>query len=97
MEELDNIQSSCIYIGISYTDLLDRDIRYYNNCVTGYLIKREDSMNDVARVGHILAGKIAQAVWGDSQFSTPISDIRLRPKTRQEKILETLKRKGLID
>jgi hypothetical protein len=82
---------------ISYTDLLDRDIRFYNNCIYGYLMKRENAMNDMTHVGHLLAGKISQAVWGSSDFNKPIKEIRLRPKSNKEKVLETLRNKGLID
>ena len=77
--------------------MLDRDIRFYNNCLYGYLMKRENVMNDMTHVGHILAGKISQAVWGSNDFNKPIKEIRLRPKSHKEKVLETLRNKGLID
>jgi len=84
-------------LNINYDSLLDKDIRYYNNCIRGWLKKREFIMNDNAHIGHMLAGKIAQAVWGNKDFSKPIDKVRLTKQSRKEKILETLRNKGLID
>lgn len=54
-------------------------------------------MNDSKHIGHLVAGKISQAVWGSKDFDKPIKDIRLTKQSRKEKILETLRNKGLID
>ena len=93
-EELDKVQESCA-MGIDYNTLLDRDIRYYNNCVNGFVSKREVYMNDMQQVGHLIAGKIAQAVWGNKEFK-PMKQIRLKEESRNDKVMRTLKAKGLI-
>ena len=95
-DELDKIQENCVMIGIDYATLLDRDIRYYTNCVNGFISKREVYMNDAQSVGHLIAGKIAQAVWGNREFSKPMKTVRLREESRDEKVRRTLKAKGLI-
>ena len=90
------MQANCIVLGISYEYLLTRDIKFYNNCIEGYTTKREIEMNDLQIVGHRVAAKVAQAVWGSKEFSNPIKSFRLRAETRDEKILKTLRLKGLI-
>ena len=95
-EELDKVQESCTMMGIDYDTLLDRDIRYYNNCVNGFVSKREVYMNDMQSVGHLIAGKIAQAVWGNKEFSKPMKQIYLKEESRNDKVMRTLKAKGLI-
>ena len=69
--------------------------------VDGYTKRRERQMNDQIQVGHIIAGKISQAVWGDKGFKKPIKEINLTQKDntteeRNNKVLKTLKAKGLI-
>lgn len=99
----DNIIRDSVTIGISYSDLMDMDIKRFNRCVDGYIAKREISMNDTKTVEHIIAGKIAEAVWGDKHFKKPIKEIKLdrveeedlKEKSKR-KVMETLKRKGLI-
>ena len=89
-------------MGIDYNMMLDRDIRYYTNCVNGYISRREVEMTDAQTVGHIVAGKIAQAVWGDKEFIKALKPIKLRDdpsekiKSRNEKVMRTLKAKGVI-
>lgn len=58
-------------------------------------------MNDDIAVQHIIAGKIAEAVWGSSSFKKPIKPIKLLEEndtiaSRNAKVSEFLKRKGLI-
>lgn len=90
----------CTVIGVSYSDFLDIDIRTFNSLCDGFTYKRELYMNDIKTVGHMLAGKISQAVWGSKDFSKPIADIRLREQSdeerMQEKVLKFLQSKGLI-
>lgn len=95
-EELDKVQESCVMMGIDYNTLLDKDIRYYNNCVNGFISKREVYMNDLQTVGHLVAGKIAQAVWSSKEYSKPMEPIRLNGDNRNDKVIQTLKAKGLI-
>lgn len=88
-------------MGISYSELLDLDIRKFNCYIDGYLSKRETYMNDIKLVGHMVAGKVAAAVWGDKSFKKPIKDIKLREEdntvaSRNAKVFKTLKAKGLI-
>ena len=90
------MQANCIVLGISYEYLLTKDIKFYNNCIEGYTIKREIEMTDLQIVGHKVAAKIAQAVWGSKDFSKPIESCRLRAETHEEKILKTLILKGLV-
>lgn len=77
------------------------DIRQFNNYVDGYVLRRETRMNDDLIVGHRIAGKIAQAVWNNKQFSKPFEPIRLLEENNQAarinaKVFRTLKAKGLI-
>lgn len=88
-------------VGISYTDLLDMDIRMFNCFISGYIDRREIYMNDIKTVGHLVAGKIAAAVWGDKSFKRPIDDIKLHDdnntaESRNLKVFKTLRAKGLI-
>lgn len=58
-------------------------------------------MNDAATVGHIVAGKISEAVWGSKDFKHAINNIKLRDdsntvESRNAKVLRTLQAKGLI-
>lgn len=77
------------------------DIRLFNSCVEGFLKTRETRMNDSLLVGHIIAGKISAAVWGDKSFKKPIKPIKLTEDkdtnaSRNAKVLACLKAKGLI-
>lgn len=79
------------------------DIRKFNNFVDGFVTHREIRMNDSKDVGHAIAAKIAQAVWGDKQFTKPIKEFKLHEdkdkdtvESRNKKVYETLKLKGLI-
>ena len=52
-------------------------------------------------VGHIIAGKIAAAVWNDKSYKKPIKQIKLREEkntveSRNERVFRTLKAKGII-
>ena len=86
---MDKVQESCTMMGINYDTLLDRDIRYYNNCVNGFIGKREVYMNDMQSVGHLIAGKIAQAVWGNKEFNKPMEQIHLKEESRNDKVMRT--------
>lgn len=88
-------------IGISYCDLMKMDIRIFNNYVDGYNMRREIEINDKLQIGHIIAGKISQAVWGDKRFKKPVEHIDLfkNPDVfdeRNKKVIRTLKSKGII-
>lgn len=89
-------------INIDYNNLLDMDIRTYNNYIKGYIKKREVDANDEAFVGHIVAGKIAAAVWADKSYKHPIKEIKFSEDDRdlaeksRDSVIQTLKRKGLI-
>lgn len=86
-------------VGISYSDWLEMDIREFNQYIDGFITRREIKMNDDKDVGHLVAGKIAAAVWGDKSFKKPIKEIKLREdnsiESRNRRVLETLKRKGV--
>lgn len=69
--------------------------------VDGYIKRRETYMNDIAIVGHVIAGKIAAAVWSDKSYKKPIPSFKLLEdknivETRNRKVFNTLKSKGLI-
>lgn len=89
-------------IGLSPESLLDIDIRIYNNYIDGYIKRREVYANDIATVGHIVAGKIAAAVWSDKSYKKPIKQIKFSEDKRdledksRDKVIATLKRKGII-
>lgn len=83
-------------IGIDYNTLLDKDIRYYSNCVNGFIGRREIQMNDIQQVGHLLAGKVAQGIWGNKEFGRPMKEIHLREENRNAKVMRTLRNKGII-
>lgn len=91
LEQLDEVYQNCIIIGLDYNTLLDRDFRFYNNAMEGFISKRELQMNDNQSIGHLVSAKIAQAVWGSKNFGKPMQAIRLRKKSREEKIQEQLK------
>ena len=93
---MDNVQESCSMMQIDYNTLLDHDIRYYINCVNGFIRRREISMNDAQTVGHRVAGKTSQAVWNSKDFGKPLDIIRLKEESRNDKVMRTLKAKGLI-
>lgn len=93
--------STAASINVPYSELLDLDIRKFNCLVEGNLHKRETEMNDMKLVGHLVAGKIAAAVWGDSSYKRPIKEIKLTEEkntaaSRNARVLKTLKAKGLI-
>lgn len=79
------------------------DIRKFNNYVDGFISRREIKMNDEKDVGHVVASKIAQAVWGDKEFKKPIKEFKLTSddedntaESRNRRVYETLRAKGLI-
>lgn len=99
----DRIIKDSVTIGISYSDLLDMDIRKFNRCVDGFIERREIQMNDSKTVEHMVAGKIAAAIWGDKSFKKPLKEIKLNKleeETLEEKskrkVVETLRKKGVI-
>lgn len=78
------------------------DIRMFNSYVDGFITRREIKMNDEKDVGHVVASKIAQAVWGDKEFRKPIKEFKLTSEednvaeSRNRRVYETLKAKGVI-
>ena len=77
------------------------DIRKFNCMVDGYLLRREESMNDMQLIGHRIAGKIAQAVWGSRDFQKALDEIELVKKeetaeSRNRKVLNALIAKGIV-
>ncbi len=79
-------------IGINYSDLMNMDIREFNQAVEGYIDAREEKLNDEAAVAHRGALKTAQAVYGSKDFKETIADFELRPKSEEEIIKERLKK-----
>ena len=65
---------------MSYQEFLDCDLRAYKALVDGFTRRREYNINDSLQVGHAIAEKIAQAVWGDRKFSRPIKPVNLLKK-----------------
>lgn len=59
------------------------------------------NLNDMAMVGHIIAGKTAQAVWGDKHFKQPIQQIKVKDdgklsnESLKEMTLKNLQNKNL--
>lgn len=77
------------------------DIRTFNSCVEGYTLRRETAMNDQLKVGHLVAGKISEAVWGSKEFKKPFKEIKLLQEeddneARNKKVLQCLRAKGVI-
>lgn len=85
-------------MGLRYDDLLDRDLRFYTNCLNGFIKKREYLMNDMQSIGHRIAGKIAQAVWGDRNFTNELDVIEFNKigenKPKVPKYIQRLRKKG---
>lgn len=85
-------------MGLRYDDLLDKDLRFYINCLNGFIKKREYLMNDMQSIGHRIAGKIAQAVWGDKKFTNELDIIELNKvgenKPKVPKYIQRLRKKG---
>lgn len=79
-------------MGLNYSDLMNMDIREFNQAVEGYVDAREEKLNDSAIVAHRGALKTAQAVYGSKDFKDSIADFELRPKSEEEIIKERLKR-----
>ena len=77
-------------VGVDYTTILNNDLRFYQALITGFMRKREYTINDSLQVGHSIAEKIAQAVWGDRNFVKPIKPVRIVEPTQQEKNLQKL-------
>ena len=74
-------------MGITYSELLDLDIRKFNCLVDGFSKRRETNMNDQLIIGHRIAGKIAQAVWGSKEFRKPIPKFEFaETETSEDKI-----------
>lgn len=63
---------------MSINDLMSMDKRRLDALVKGYTMRREQVMNDNAAVGHTIAGKIAEAVWGSKKFSRPIKPFKFK-------------------
>lgn len=100
-KQLDKTIRTASEIGVSYSELLDLDIRKFNMYVEGYILRRQQYMNDTLRINHMTAGKIAEAVWGSKRYKKPFKDIELLVEedvnsARNKKVLQTLKAKGLI-
>ena len=89
-EEIDRVREVAGMVGVDYNTILDHDLRFYQSLITGFMRKREYAINDSLQVGHIIAKKIAQAVWGDRNFTEPIKPVRIIEPTAQEKRAERL-------
>lgn len=69
--------------------------------VEGYIIKRQEYMNDMLKINHLTAGKIAEAVWGSKSFKKEFKEIKLFEDedindARNKKVFKFLQSKGLI-
>ena len=100
-EEFDSTLKQASEMGISYTELLDLDIRKFNCFVDGYMKKRETWLNDSLAIGHRVSAKIAQAVWGSKDFKKEIKPFKITEDkdvnaSRNAKVFACLKAKGLI-
>lgn len=83
-------------MNVAYDTVYCRDLRFYKNCVTGYLKRRECNMNDMQIIGQRCAAKIAQYVWSSNKASNPLDTIHLIEETAEEKLYKTLIDKGII-
>lgn len=88
-------------MGIAYSDLLDLDIRRFNNIVDGYILRRQTNMNDTLQAGHVLAGKLISGIYGSKEFKKPIKEFKLLEEedtvaARNKKVYNALKAKGII-
>lgn len=87
-------------VGVMYSDLLRLDIRKFDLIVEGFNARREMELNDNLRTGHLIAGKIAQAVWASKNYKKPIEKIVIEEAHREAvtadeinaRVLSTLQR-----
>lgn len=89
-------------IGLDLNSILDLDIRLFDAYVLGATKKRETEINDQLHIGQLVAGKTAQAVWGNRDYQKPLKEVKLvedKDATKNELIRRKLafyKRKGII-
>lgn len=72
-------------VGVDYNTILANDLGFYRSLITGFMRRREYTINDSLQVGHIISEKIAQAVWGDKNFIKPIKKVPIVEPSAQEK------------
>jgi hypothetical protein len=84
-EELDKVREVAGLVGVDYNTILNNDLRFYQSLIRGYMRRREYAINDSLQVGHVIAEKIAMAVWGDKNFLKPIKHIEIVEPTPREK------------
>lgn len=89
-EEIDRVREVAGMVGVDYNTILDHDLRFYQSLITGFMRKREYAINDSLQVGHIIAEKIAQAVWGDRNFTKPIKAVQIVEPTSHEKNVQRM-------
>ncbi len=87
-------------MGIDWEVMLDNDVRFFNNCVNGYIARREVYINDLQLLIKPLAAKINQSLFNSREFNKPLKPIKLKDgsseESREEKVLKTLMEKGII-
>lgn len=97
-DDLCDIYKNASMIGIQYNELMNMDLRTYMQYFQGYTLRREQTINDELFIGHVISGKISQAVWGAKEFNDPIEKVCLTEqsiqKNRERKAEEILKRYG---
>jgi len=84
-EEIDRVREVAGLVGVDYNTILNNDLRFYQSLIRGYMRRREYAINDSLQVGHVIAEKIAMAVWGDKNFLKPIKHIEIVEPTPREK------------
>jgi len=76
-DDLCDIYRNASMMGIQYSELMNMDLRTYIQYSNGYTMRREQTINDSLFVGHVISGKISQAVWGAKEFNDPIEKVCL--------------------
>lgn len=99
-KQLDKTLRVASEVGISYSEMLDLDIRKFNMYVEGYVLRRQQHINDTLMINHLTAGKIAEAVWGSRNYKKPFKTIELLKDSSVEaanrEVIEFLKKKGVL-
>lgn len=87
-------------LGLGWSDLLDMRIIDFDFYIEGYIARQENELNNLQVLGHRLAGKVSQAIWGSNDYTKELDPILLHEETLEEKsrrlVMRTLRDKGVI-
>ena len=63
------------YLNISKTDFDNMDLREFTDYKYGSMLNRQNDFNNEQTLLHSIAGKVAQAVWGDKDFKKQLKSV----------------------